>query len=146
MSRARPQKESTRRREAYFLDFAEKARAAVTTPLMLTGGFRTSSGMAEAISSGAVDLVGIARGLAIEPDLAHRVLAGQDPLFSVKPIVTGIGPIDRMALMEVAWYSRQLRRMAKGREPKPDESGLVSFLLGMTENGWHTFKTRRLRA
>lgn len=141
-----PVKESTRRREAYFLEFAEKARAAVSTPLMLTGGFRTAAGMAEAISSGAVDLVGVARALAIEPDMPQRVLSGQEPRHVVKPITTGIAAVDRMALMEVAWYSRQLRRMANGHSPKPDESGLWAFLSGMTENGWHTFKTRRLRA
>lgn len=141
-----PVKESTRRREAYFLEFAEKARQAVKTPLMLTGGFRTAEGMAEAISSGAVDFVGVARSLAIEPDAPNRLLSGQQPRHQVKPIKTGIKPIDKMALMEVAWYSRQLRRMANGCEPKPNESGLVSFLIGMTENGWNTFKTRRLRA
>lgn len=141
-----PVKDSTRRREAYFLEFAEKARQAVKTPLMLTGGFRSAEGMSEAITSGAVDFVGIARSLAIEPDVPNRLLSGQQPRFAVKPIKTGIKPIDRMALMEVAWYSRQLRRMANGGEPKPNESGLVSFLIGMTENGWNTFKTRRLRA
>jgi len=141
-----PVKDSTRRREAYFLEFAEKARQAVKTPLMVTGGFRTAEGMAEAITSGAVDFVGIARSLAIEPDAPNRLLSGQQPRHQVKPIKTGIKPIDKMALMEVAWYSRQLRRMANGCEPKPNESGLVSFLIGMTENGWNTFKTRRLRA
>jgi 2,4-dienoyl-CoA reductase-like NADH-dependent reductase (Old Yellow Enzyme family) len=141
-----PVKDSTRRREAYFLEFAEKARQAVKTPLMLTGGFRTAEGMSEAITSGAVDFVGIARSLAIEPEVPNRLLSGQQPLYAVKPIKTGIKPIDKMALMEVAWYSRQLRRMANGCEPKPNESGLVSFLIGMTENGWNTFKTRRLRA
>lgn len=141
-----PQKDSTRRREAYFLEFAEKARATVKTPLMLTGGFRTSSGMAEAVSSGAVDIVGLARALAIEPDLPNRVLDGEEPRLAVRPISTGIAAVDRMALMEVAWYSRQLRRMANGREPRPNESGFVAFLAGIAENGWHTFKTRRLRA
>jgi len=141
-----PVKDSTRRREAYFLEFAEKARQAVKTPLMLTGGFRSAEGMSEAISSGAVDFVGIARSLAIEPDVPNRLLSGQQPRFAVKPIKTGIKLIDNMALMEVAWYARQLRRMANGGEPKPNESGLVSFLIGMTENGWNTFKTRRLRA
>ncbi|HEX5278407.1 MAG TPA: NADH:flavin oxidoreductase/NADH oxidase family protein [Fluviicoccus sp.] len=141
-----PVKDSTRRREAYFLEFAEKARQAVKTPLMVTGGFRTAEGMSEAITSGAVDFVGIARSLAIEPDAPNRLLSGQQPRHQVKPIKTGIKPIDKMALMEVAWYARQLRRMANGGEPKPNESGLVSFLIGMTENGWNTFKTRRLRA
>jgi len=139
-------KDSTRRREAYFLEFAEKARTATKTPLMVTGGFRSPEGMSEAISSGAVDFVGIARSLAIEPDAPNRLLTGQMPRYQVKPIKTGIKPIDKMALMEVAWYSRQLRRMAKGKDPKPNESALISLICGMSANGWDTFKTRRLRA
>jgi 2,4-dienoyl-CoA reductase-like NADH-dependent reductase (Old Yellow Enzyme family) len=139
-------KDSTRRREAYFLEFAEKARTATKTPLMVTGGFRSPEGMSQAINSGAVDFVGIARSLAIEPDAPNRLLAGQMPLHQVKPIKTGIKLVDKMALMEVAWYSRQLRRMANGKDPKPNESALISLILGMSANGWHTFKTRRLRA
>lgn len=141
-----PVKDSTRKREAYFLEFAEKARAATKTPLIVTGGFRSAQGMADAITSGAIDFVGIARSLAIEPDAPNRLLAGQEPRHTVKPIKTGIKAIDKMALMEVAWYSRQLRRMANGKPPKPNESALISLILGMSENGWNTFKTRRLRA
>lgn len=137
---------STRHREAYFLDFAEKARAAVNTPLMLTGGFRSAAGMAEAISTGAVDFIGLARALAVEPSLPGRLLAGQEARHPVKPISTGIAMVDRMALMEVMWYARQLRRMAQGKNPKPNESGLWAFVASMAENGWGTFKTRRLRA
>jgi 2,4-dienoyl-CoA reductase-like NADH-dependent reductase (Old Yellow Enzyme family) len=139
-------KESTRLREAYFLEFAEKARAAVKTPLMVTGGFRRSASMADAISSDAVDFVGIARALAVEPDLPNRLLAGKEARHEVKAISTGIAMVDRMALMEVMWYSRQLRRMAQGQAPRPNESGLWSFIASITDNGWNTFKTRRLRA
>lgn len=139
-------KDSTRKREAYFLEFAEKARAAVKVPLMVTGGFRSAAGMAEAISGGAVDFVGIARVMAIEPDLPNRLLAGQEGRYQVKPISTGIAMVDRMALMEVMWYSRQLHRMGKGGEPRPNESGLWAFIASMKDNGWNTFKTIRLRA
>ncbi|HWU68681.1 MAG TPA: NADH:flavin oxidoreductase/NADH oxidase family protein [Stenotrophobium sp.] len=139
-------KASTRAREAYFLEFAEKVRAAVEVPLMLTGGFRSLDGMAQVLDSGAIDLIGLGRLLAVEPDLPARLLRGENPQHQIRPISTGIGMVDRMALMEVAWYSRQLRRMAEGREPKPHESGLKSFAVGMLENGWNTFRTRRLRA
>lgn len=139
-------KESTKRREAYFLEFAEKARAAVKTPLVVTGGFRTSAGMAEAISSGAVDFVGVARSLAIEPDLPSRLLSGQEARHQVKTITTGVPMVDKMAMMEVMWYSRQLHRMGKGKLPKPNESGLWSLLATLAENGWGAFQTRRLRA
>ncbi|MBP8262094.1 MAG: NADH:flavin oxidoreductase/NADH oxidase family protein [Pseudomonas sp.] len=146
MSDSGRHKDSTLAREAYFLEFAEKVRATVQVPLMVTGGFRSLRGMATALDSGALDLVGLARGLAIEPDLPRRLLAGHDPLHQVRPIRTGIKAIDRMALMEVVWYSRQLRRLAKGGAPKPNESGLWSFCANLLHNGVGTWKTRRLRA
>lgn len=144
--RQAPVKESTRRREAYFLEFAEKARAAVNTPLVVTGGFRSLAGMAEAITSGAVDFVGLARGVAIEPDLPKRLIAGKEPRHQVRPIRTGIRMVDDMGMMEVMWYSRQLHRMGKGQEPRPNESGLWSLLASVAGSGWGTFRTRRLRA
>lgn len=139
-------KASTLAREAYFLEFAEKVRAAVKVPLMLTGGFRSLDGMAQVLESGAVDFIGLGRLLAVEPDLPTRLLRGENPQHQIRPISTGIGMVDRMALMEVAWYARQLHRIADGQAPKPNESGLKSFAVGMLENGWNTFRTRRLRA
>ena len=120
-------KDSTRQREAYFMEFAEKARAAVTTPLVVTGGFRTAQGMAEAIQSGAVDMVGLARILAIEPDVPLRLLAGKAAQHQVKPIKTGIKAIDKLGLLEVSWYTGQLKRIGHGQPPKPNESGLWVF-------------------
>lgn len=139
-------KASTRAREAYFLEFAEKVRASVKVPLMLTGGFRSLNGMVAALESGAIDIIGLGRLLAVEPDAPQRFLRGEESRHQIRPISTGISMVDRMALMEVAWYTRQLRRIGEGRKPKPNESGLQAFALGMLSNGWNTFKTRRLRA
>ena len=139
-------KDSTRRREAYFLEFAEKVRAAVRVPLMVTGGFRTPRGMADAIASGAVDFVGLARALAMEPDLPQRLLRGEPARYAVRPIRTGIGLLDRSALMEIQWYTRQLHRIGRGAEPLPTESGLKAFACYAFENGLKTFRHRRLRA
>lgn len=122
-----PVRESTRLREAYFLEFAEKARKTVKTPLVVTGGFRSALGMAEAISSGAVDMVGLARVLAIEPDLPNRLLSGKEPRHQVKPIRTGIKAIDKLGLLEISWYTGQLKRIGNGQSPKPGESGLWVF-------------------
>lgn len=123
-----PVKESTKQREAYFLAFAEKARATVKTPLVVTGGFRSLEGMAEAITSGAVDFVGLARALALEPDVPNRLLRGEQPREQVKPLKTGIGFVDRMGLMEVTWYTGQLKRIGRGEAPKPKESPLWVFI------------------
>jgi 2,4-dienoyl-CoA reductase-like NADH-dependent reductase (Old Yellow Enzyme family) len=145
----KPVKDSTRQREAYFLEFAEKARAAVATPLVVTGGFRTAQGMAQAIESGAVDMVGLARILAIEPDVPQKLLADKPARYVVKPITTGIKAIDKLGLLEVSWYTGQLKRIGRGEQPKPNESGLWVFAKqawGMAMAGRKKRRPTKLRA
>lgn len=142
----KPQKASSAAREAYFLEFAEKIRGLVTAPLMVTGGFRTAAGIDAALRSGALDMVGMARLLAIDPDAPAALLRGQDSSQRVRPILTGIKKIDRMGIMEISWYGQQLKRIANGGNPRPNESALVAFLRALASSGWGTFRTRRLRA
>ncbi len=140
-------KESTQQREAYFLEFAEKVRARVNTPLMVTGGFRTRAGMEAALASGALDLVGLARPLALDPDYAAQLLNDELPRNPTPSrITTGLAAVDRMGLMEVSWYTRQIHRLAAGRSTKPQESALLAFAGIIVSSGWKTWKTRRLRA
>jgi 2,4-dienoyl-CoA reductase-like NADH-dependent reductase (Old Yellow Enzyme family) len=143
---AQPQKPSTQAREAFFLDFADKVRAAVNVPLMVTGGFRTVAGMNNALHTGAMDVVGIARLMAIDPEAPQNLLQGQDSPQQVRPIKTGIKAVDKMGIMEVLWYNLQLNRIASGGNPRPNESGLWAFIKAIAKNGWGTLQTRKLRA
>ena len=141
-----PKKATTAAREAYFLEFAEKVRATVRVPLMVTGGFRTADGMNAALRSGALDIVGLARLMAIDPDAPVALLQGRDSPHRVRPITTGIKPVDRMGIMEILWYTRQLRRIAEGGKPRPNESGLMAFLKSLLKSSWGTYRTQRMRA
>ena len=138
-------KESTKQREAYFLRFAEALRERLDKPLVVTGGFRSGSAMAAAIDSGAVDMVGLARTLAIAPDLPERLLSEGDVRIDLPPKKTGIAMIDRMGMTELTWYERQLHRMGRGKDPKPDESGLYATLAHLVSMGPAVFRTRRAR-
>ncbi len=139
-------KESTKAREAYFLEYAEKIRALVKTPLMVTGGFRTVTGMAEAIRSGATDLVGMARPLAVFPDLPNDMLQGRRTSADIKPRNTGIKLVDDMAMMELAWYAQQMERIAHGKPARPDRHPLLGLLQYVMTSASRGFKTQRLRA
>lgn len=110
-----PTRDSSRRREAFFLDYVERVRARVRTPLMLTGGFRTLEGMEAALADGAVDVVGLARPLAAEPDLPARLLSGASTHAAPVRLATGVKTLD--ALVQGSWYQVQIDRMAHGREP-----------------------------
>lgn len=143
---AQPQKSSTAAREAYFLEFAEKVRGVVKTPLMVTGGFRSVAGMNGALRSGALDMIGLARLLAIDPDAPASLLRGKDSRQHVQPIKTGIKLVDRMGLMEIVWYNQQLSRIANGGNPRPNASGLGALIKNLVQSGWGNFRTRRARA
>ena len=72
--------------------------------------------------------------------------AGKTIDINVNPIKTGIKAIDNMALMEVAWYGRQLHRISKGQNPKPNENAFVAFIKVMLTTVFRTSRTKRLRA
>jgi 2,4-dienoyl-CoA reductase-like NADH-dependent reductase (Old Yellow Enzyme family) len=139
--KAQPQKESTRAREAYFLEFAERARAEVGLPLMITGGLRSGTGMREALQAG-VDVVGLARPLCLEPDLPAALLADQAAVSRLQPITTGLPALDGAA--ELFWGSIQLRRMGAGREPSPRLGGRQALIRAVVRDGLDTLRRRRV--
>ncbi len=119
-----PRAESTRNREAFFLEYAEKVRELSKVPLLVTGGFRSRAGMEGALASGALDMVGMARPLAAEPDLPSRLLSGRSEAARQVRLATGNKTLD--PLLQGAWYQAQFSRMAKGKAPKPNLSRLYA--------------------
>lgn len=125
-----PKAQSTRRREAYFLEYARDMRAAVKNmPLMVTGGFRTPELMREVIESGEVDVIGIARPFCVDPDLPRKILGGSSDALPTpeKSLRLGPGILGRTSSIhtmrtlngqaEVAWFYRQILELSEGREP-----------------------------
>ncbi|MFZ1864108.1 MAG: NADH:flavin oxidoreductase/NADH oxidase family protein [Polyangiales bacterium] len=121
---------STRNREAYFLEYARDMRASVRgMPLMVTGGFRTPRLMREAVRSGDVDVIGIARPFCVLPGLVDSLLSDElDALPSPEgELRLGPGIFDRASPIralrtlngqaEVAWFYRQLIALSEDREP-----------------------------
>ena len=119
-------KESTKKREAYFLEYAEKVKGLIEAPLMVTGGFRTKGAMASAVESGAVDVIGLARAFAVDPFAAKHILQSEVYASSVQPITTGLKKIDDMAVMEISWYTMQIHRIAAGKSPNQKARGALS--------------------
>jgi 2,4-dienoyl-CoA reductase-like NADH-dependent reductase (Old Yellow Enzyme family) len=108
---------STASREAFFLEYAEKIRGITKLPLMLTGGFRTAEAMNNALASGAIDVIGLARPFCVDPDLPKRILAGEMQGATSVNVRVGLKLLDDM--MQTFWYCSQMRRMAAGIDPDP---------------------------
>jgi 2,4-dienoyl-CoA reductase-like NADH-dependent reductase (Old Yellow Enzyme family) len=106
-------RESTRQRQAYFLDYATKARKISDVALMVTGGFATAEGMAEALKSGALDVIGLGRPFVVDPQLPGQLLAGEDVRAERRCPHTGIRLAD--SLLEIQWHNQQMHRLAAGK-------------------------------
>ncbi|MBK6461541.1 MAG: NADH:flavin oxidoreductase/NADH oxidase family protein [Myxococcales bacterium] len=137
------QRPSTAEREGYFLTFVEALRAKVDVPLAVTGGFRTASGMAAPIRSGAVDLVGLARSLCVEPELPRRALGGEAVESQARKLSTGVRALDRIAALDVTWYENQLALLGAGKPPNPRLGAVRSMLTSFCKQGTQAFKMRR---
>ncbi|EPB78038.1 oxidoreductase, FAD/FMN-binding protein [Ancylostoma ceylanicum] len=70
-------RDSTRKREAFFLEFAAKIRPVFEkTVVYVTGGFRTAPAMVNAVREGTTDGIGLGRPITAEPDLPAKILRG----------------------------------------------------------------------
>ena len=111
------QAEKLRSREAYFRDYAAKARERIDAALLLTGGIRSRATMDEILASGDADVIGLARPFCMHPDVAQQLLQAPDSRFDT-PYPSVIVPSLRAAA-EAGWYGRQLERIADGLAPNP---------------------------
>jgi 2,4-dienoyl-CoA reductase-like NADH-dependent reductase (Old Yellow Enzyme family) len=136
-------KKSTINREAYFLSYAEKVRALVDTPLVVTGGFRSSNAMQAALDSGATDFIGVARTTVVDADFPNKLIADKNHQQQLKILTTGVKGVDKMAMLEITWYEAQLARMAKGKNPKPNLSEWGVFFKTLASAGVYAFRSRR---
>lgn len=94
----------------YFIDFAKHAKEVTQIPIMATGGFVTKDQAVSAIQNGSVDMVGLARAMVLNPQLANIWLSDEsgDPEFPIfkAPPRGGI----------TAWYSMRLTALGQDEE------------------------------
>ena len=131
---------STAAREAYFVDFARQMQHTVKVPLMVTGGFRSVTAMASAVSSAGVALIGLGRPLCVYTHSVRRLLAGEQQALDRWETQLQLGPgwlgqhspIGLIKMLNgfgaTYWYYQQFRLMGRGEAPDL-KLGVLSALL-----------------
>lgn len=137
---------STRVREAYFLEYAKAIKESANVPLMITGGFRSRDVMEQAISSGEIDMVGLARPLCTQPDIASKLVNQQvDRIDDFEQNLTlgdGIwGNNSPLSLVKainnvgaVSFYYQQIIRLSKGQAVDTSLKVLPCFVKHMSSD------------
>jgi len=130
-------RESTRIREAYFLQYAKTIQDAIEIPLMVTGGFRSRENMQDALSNKELDMIGIARPLCIDPIVPNKLLSAEidqaqklhPKLWSGKYGPASKNKIFRMVNIfgDVAWYYHQILKLSENKPLNPKVGLLYGF-------------------
>lgn len=133
-------KQSTKDREAYFLDFAKKVRATSSLPIMVTGGFRTLSFCNKVLAQKELDIIGFGRPFLLHDDFAKEFLAGtlarvEEP--SIKSILSMY-----YDFTVAGYYDYQILQIAEGKKIALNYPGWQA-LIRMTKNEfWKGVKNR----
>lgn len=125
------QKDSTKKREAYFIDFVQKVRTQTKVPLMLTGGVRNVNFMEECLENDQLDFIGIARPYAVVPNLAKDIFDGK--LKSLEHLESNYN-----GALDIAIHEKYLRNIGAGKAPKMMNRFEAFFFI--TKNLFHLLK------
>ncbi|KRE27194.1 NADH:flavin oxidoreductase [Mycobacterium sp. Soil538] len=136
--------DSTRAREAYFLEYARTARELVgDIPLAVTGGFRSRAAMEEAVSTGDCDVIGLGRPTATTVGAAEAILSGRANTLTVHQVRAGMrGLLGRLVdlksldgILELSWHTDQLHRIGEGLAPDLNRGRIATAVAMVRRNG-----------
>jgi len=127
-------KESTQRREAYFIDFAEKIRSQTSIPLMITGGIRSAAFCEEILQNNSVDIIGFGRPFMIEETFPQSLLT--DPNATIHDPSFSILDKNNADAAEAGYYDLQIKKLALGKGLNHSYSGIKLA----THIGWLEMK------
>lgn len=139
-------KESTRIREAYFTEFAERVRdiQGKRCPIQLSGGFRSRIGMADAIESGITDLIGLGRTAVLEPSIPRTLLldpgVADEEALAMPHVVKGMWFAKLIPIkivgggLPIQFFYFNMRRLGMGLDCDPDKSIPGIIFSGLIES------------
>lgn len=133
-------RQSTRKREAYFIEYAKHIKENCKVPLMITGGFRSRAVMEQVISSQEIDIVGLARPLCTQVNCSNQLIAQEiDDIDDFEhKLVLGTGWLGNNSSInlikaingfgQVGFYYWQIIRLSKGLTPQNDLGVFAAFM------------------
>ena len=113
----------------------------IEIPLMVTGGFRSLTGMENAIFQNACQMIGIARPLCVNPWAYQELRAGKTNQMMSPEKTLSIGPgwlsirspfllVQAFnALSTQAWFYRQIQRMSQNLMPNVNINPFKAYWL-----------------
>ncbi len=133
----RYERESTRKREAYFLDFAKKIKRETSLPIMVTGGFRSQKFCNDVLANKELEIIGFARPFIADQNFPKTFL--EDENYRVSDATFDFKIKKMKDFAEAGFYDYQIHQLSKGKLLKPKYNPYLAVLrltINELRKGW----------
>ena len=133
--------------DVFFLNYAQNIKSMVDVPIVVTGGFRSVESMEEALANEKTSMIGIARPMALVPDIPNRISEGHYETVKTQRLTTGIRSLDKKLgpLIGNSYYEQQMKRLARGKKPKRSQNAWSPLFHTFMLHGPQALLPRRSR-
>ena len=130
---------------AFFIDYAQKVKQTIKTPIIVTGGFNTANGMESAIQNNETDFIGLARPLVMVPDLPNQLKWGNFTSVKLNHLTTGSKKLDKKvgSLIGLSFYQQQMSRIAESKKVQPTTNAWGALLFSLRHQGLSALMPQR---
>lgn len=131
----------------FFARYSKEIKGKIKAPVIVTGGIRTQESMIELIEQGVADFVGLARPLAIEPNVPNLVEAGRYQVIETKRLSTGISSIDKKlgGLIGLVYYQMLMQRHGSGKKPRITTNAWPALIHAVAHQGLAILSPQRVK-
>lgn len=129
----------------FFADYSAKLKTLIDTPVIVTGGIRTVHSMQEILEHHTADMIGLARPMAINPDIPRLVLEGQYHTVDTPHVTTHIRALDKKvsSMLGLVYYQLLMQQWAAGKTPRITQNAWPALLHALTTHGMAGLRPQR---
>lgn len=137
--------DETNGEDVFFINYAAELKSKISAPIVVTGGFRSLKTMEKAIKYNKTAMIGLARPLALYPDLPNQFITGKKIYVDTPRLTTGFKFLDKKTggFMGISYYEQQIKRLSKGHPPVIHRNGWKPIFSTVRSHGLSALMPRR---
>ncbi|MEB8127675.1 NADH:flavin oxidoreductase/NADH oxidase family protein [Staphylococcus succinus] len=121
----------------YFISYASLLKKEVSTPIVVTGGFRSVVSMEDAITQNNTDFIGMARPFVVSPNIVNYIYKNTFSDIKLPRLTTGIKAMDKTLgpVLANSYYNQQMKRIGNNKSVVIKENAWYPLLSSLSKHG-----------
>lgn len=128
---------SDKESEPYFISYASLLKKEVSTPIVVTGGFRSVVTMEDAITQNNADFIGMARPFVVSPNIVNQIYINAFSDIKLPRLTTGIKAMDKTLgpVLANSYYNQQMKRIGNNKKVIIKTNAWLPLISNLSKHG-----------